>query len=245
MAIGIGNRRFRPGLWPSVVTVALVALACSLGNWQLNRAEEKKALFASFEAAGASDSLVPVDLLKESDPPFTPVTAFGYFDSQHQVLLDAMLNDGHAGYQVLTPLLREGKPAVLVNRGWVPATADRSELPGIDVTGQERRINGFKGHLPEPGMRLGGASSTQAGWPRVALYPTRSELESMLGYPVLDTVVLMNEDETDSFLVAWRPQLLSPDKHLGYAVQWFAIALALIVIYVVVNLRRPEENNDD
>jgi surfeit locus 1 family protein len=245
VAVGMGNRRFRPGLWPSVATVVLVALTCSLGNWQLERAEEKKALFASYEAAGVTDGVVPVDLLKEDGPPFTPITAFGRFDNAHQIFLDAMLNEGHAGYQVITPLLRDGKTAVLVNRGWVPATRDRQELPGVEVTGEQRRINGFKGHLPEPGMRLGDASEAPSGWPRVALYPTRAELENMLGYPVLDTVLLMNASEPDGYLRAWRPQLLSPDKHLGYAAQWFAIALALIVIYVVVNLRRLEEENDD
>ena len=245
MALGIGNRRFRPGLWPSVITAALVALTCGLGNWQLERAEEKQALFASYEAASVTDGVVPVDLLKQASPPFTPITAFGRFDNAHQVFLDAMLNDGHAGYQVLTPLLREGKPAVLVNRGWIPAPRDRRELPAVEVAGEQRRVTGFKGSLPEPGMRLGQASDAPALWPRVSLYPTRAELESMLGYPVLDTVLLMNESEPEGYLRAWRPQLLSPDKHLGYAAQWFAIALALIVIYVVVNLRRPEEENDD
>jgi surfeit locus 1 family protein len=245
VAVRFGNRRFRPGLWPSVATVALVALTCSLGNWQLERAAEKKALFASYEAAGVTDGVVPLDLLKENSPPFTPVTAFGHFDSDHQVFLDAMLNEGHAGYQVLTPLLRDGKTAVLVNRGWVPATGDRQQLPGIEVSGEQRRISGFKGHLPEPGMRLGEAQDAPSAWPRVALYPTRTDLENMLGYPVADTVILMNESESDGYLRAWRPQLLSPDKHLGYAAQWFAIALALIVIYVVVNLRRPEEESDD
>ncbi|MDH3400193.1 MAG: SURF1 family protein [Chromatiales bacterium] len=245
MAVGMGNRRFRPGLWPSVVTLLLVVLTSSLGNWQLERAEEKKALFASYEASGVTDGFVPVDLLKENSPPFTPVTAFGHFDNAHQILLDAMLNEGHAGYQVLTPLLRDGKTAVLVNRGWIPATLDRAELPVVEVTGTQRRVNGFKGRLPEPGMRLGEAPKAPSAWPRVALYPTRAELENMLGYPVLDTVLLMNESESDGYLRTWRPQLLSPDKHLGYAAQWFAIALALIVIYVVVNLRRPEDINDD
>ncbi len=245
MAIGMGNRRFRPGLWPSVVTLLLVVLTGSLGNWQLERAEEKKALFASYEASGVTGGVVPVDLLKEDSPPFTPITAFGRFDNAHQILLDAMLNEGHAGYQVLTPLLRDGKTAVLVNRGWVPATRDRQELPGVEVAGKQRRVNGFKGRLPEPGMRLGETPDAPSAWPRVALYPTRAELETMLGYPVLDTVLLMNESESDGYLRTWRPQLLSPDKHLGYAAQWFAIALALIVIYVVVNLRRPEDKNDD
>lgn len=245
MAVGIGNRRFRPGLWPSVLTAALVVLTCGLGNWQLERAQEKRALFASYDAADVTGGVVPVDLLKEDSPPFAPITAYGRFDSAHQVFLDAMLNDGRAGYQVLTPLLREGKTAVLVNRGWVPATRDRRELPDVEVTVEQRRVNGFKGRLPEPGMRLGEASGALTDWPRVSLYPTRAELEEMLGYPVLDSVLLMNESEPDGYLRSWRPQLLSPDKHLGYAAQWFAIALALIVIYVVVNLRRPEDENDD
>jgi surfeit locus 1 family protein len=57
--------------------------------------------------------------------------------------------------------------------------------------------------------------------------------------------VYLDADEPDGFLRDWRPQLLSPEKHLGYAMQWFAMALALVVIYVVVNLRRPEEGKHD
>ncbi|MCW8847048.1 MAG: SURF1 family protein [Gammaproteobacteria bacterium] len=245
MAIGLGNRRFKPGMWPTLVTLALVALTCSLGNWQLDRAEEKAALYASFEAGDSDQGALPINQLEADSRPFTPVTAYGRLDSRHQLLLDAMMHGGRTGYQVLTPLLRDGEPAVLINRGWIEAESDRGSLPRLEVGEMERRVTGLAGHLPEPAMRLGRADPAASDWPRVTLYPTREQVEEMLGYSVLDTLVYLDADEPDGFLRDWRPQLLSPEKHLGYAMQWFAMALALVVIYVVVNLRRPEEGKHD
>jgi surfeit locus 1 family protein len=245
VAARLGNRQFRPGVWPTLVTLALVTLTCSLGNWQLDRAREKEALYASFEAGNLDQGALPIDRLQADSRPFTPVTAFGRFDSQHQVLLDAMMHEGRTGYQVLTPLLRDGQPAVLVNRGWIEAESNREVLPILDVEALERRVTGLAGRLPEPAMRLSEAGSTESGWPRVALYPTRAQLEKMLGYPVLDTIVFLDANGPDGFLRAWRPQLVSPEKHLGYAMQWFAMAVALLIIYVVVNLRHPEEETHD
>jgi len=245
LAIGLGNRRFKPGMWPTLVTLALVALTCSLGNWQLDRAEEKAALYASFEAGDSDQGALPINQLEADSRPFTPVTAYGRLDSRHQLLLDAMMHGGRTGYQVLTPLLRDGEPAVLINRGWIEAESDRGSLPRLEVGEMERRVTGLAGHLPEPAMRLGRADPAASDWPRVTLYPTREQVEEMLGYSVLDTLVYLDADEPDGFLRDWRPQLLSPEKHLGYAMQWFAMALALVVIYVVVNLRRPEEGKHD
>lgn len=245
MAIGLGNRRFKPGMWPTLVTLALVALTCSLGNWQLDRAEEKAALYASFEAGDSDQGALPINQLEADSRPFTPVTAYGRLDSRHQLLLDAMMHGGRTGYQVLTPLLRDGEPAVLINRGWIEAESDRGSLPRLEVGEMERRVTGLAGHLPEPAMRLGRADPAASDWPRVTLYPTREQVEEMLGYSVLDTLMYLDADEPDGFLRDWRPQLLSPEKHLGYAMQWFAMALALVVIYVVVNLRRPEEGKHD
>ncbi|MCJ7556324.1 MAG: SURF1 family protein [Gammaproteobacteria bacterium] len=245
MAARLGNRRFKPGVWPTLVTLALVTLTCSLGKWQLDRAEEKTALYASFEAGSVGQGVLPIDQLEADSRAFTPVTAYGRFDSRRQVLLDAMMHEGRTGYQVLTPLLRNGEAAVLINRGWIEAASNRDILPALDVAELARRVTGLAGHLPEPAMRLGGTGSAEPDWPRVALYPTREEIEEMLGYPVLDTLMYLDAAEPDGFLRAWRPQLVSPEKHMGYAMQWFAMAMALVIIYVVVNLRRPEEGKHD
>ncbi len=110
-------------------------------------------------------------------------------------------------------MLRNGEAAVLINRGWIEAASNRDILPALDVAELARRVTGLAGHLPEPAMRLGGPGSAESGWPRVALYPTREQVEKMLGYPVLDTLMYLDADEPDGFLRAWRPQLVSPANH--------------------------------
>lgn len=240
----IGNREFRPTFWPSVVTIALFVLTAGLGAWQLQRAGEKRKLFASYEAAQQRQELVSVsDGLLLDYPVFTPLQAEGRFDGGHQILLDAMQHEGRNGYLVLTPLRRADEPALLVNRGWLAADADRNTLPDLSVSGEYRRVRGFLAQLPRPALRLSREPvSGSAPWPRVALYPDREQIEMMLGYPVLDFILLQAPDEADGFLRQWRPQIMPPERHLGYAVQWFGLALALLVIYLAVNLRRPEED---
>lgn len=243
MTLTIGNREFRPTPLPSLLAAVLVALTAGLGAWQLQRAAEKQQLFDQFDAAQQDREGAHVaDGRTAEYPPFTPLQADGRFDSAHQVLLDAMLHEGRAGYQVLTPLLRSDGPAILVNRGWLPADPQRGTLPELAVDTGYRQLRGYLGSLPRPALRLEAPTpSAGADWPRVLLYPRREQLEQMLGYAVLDLVLLQAEDQPDGFLRQWRPQVLPPERHLGYAAQWFGLCLALIVIYLAVNFRRSED----
>jgi surfeit locus 1 family protein len=50
--------------------------------------------------------------------------------------------------------------------------------------------------------------------------------------------LLLSRDAPDGYLREWRPAVMTPEQHLGYAVQWFAMAGALVVLYVVLNVRK-------
>jgi len=240
----IGNREFRPAFWPSVITIALFTLTAGLGAWQLRRAGEKRELFASYDTAQHWQEPVSISEDMALDYPlFTPLQAHGSFDDAHQILLDAMQFEGRNGYLVLTPMRRSDGPALLVNRGWLAADADRKRLPDLSVGSDYRSVKGLLAQLPRPALRLERElEQGSAPWPRVALYPDREQIESMLGYPVLDFILLQSPDEPDGYLRQWRPQIMPPERHLGYAVQWFGLALALLVIYLAVNLRRTEDD---
>lgn len=230
---------FRPRWWATLGTAVLSGVFVSAGLWQLARAAEKQALLATFDAGTVARSMpapaadVDIEALR-----YRSIQAAGRFDAEHQVLLDARTRDGKAGYEVLTPLTSAGT-AVLVNRGWVAASPDRNRLPDVGVGSEPRTVTGLLDRLP----RAAFASSqppvdAAAPWPRRLLFPTAAEIGAVVGYPVADYQLLLGPDEPDGFARDWRPAVMTPGQHVGYAVQWFALATALVVIYVVLNLRK-------
>ena len=230
---------FRPPLWASLGLAAACSLFVAAGFWQLGRADEKRALLASF-ADGFADAVLngPVPDSQMAGLRYRRVRLQGRYDSSRQVLLDNMVAAGQAGYQVLTPLRTE-TGAVLVNRGWVAGDPDRTVLPDIDVSEIPRQIIGQLDRLPLPGIRLEPpAVDASAAWPRRALFPTAAQLTAQIGYPVMDYQVLLAPDAADGFRRDWQPTTMTPDTHLGYAVQWFAFAVVLTALYVFLNLKR-------
>jgi surfeit locus 1 family protein len=233
------TRRFRPPLWATLGTVLVGGVFLSLGFWQLGRSEEKAALFARFDAGAAGNAAaLPDNGVGLEDRRYAVVTASGSYDTAHQVLLDARTRDGRAGYEVLTPLRGAGT-AVLVNRGWVPANPDRRKLPTLEVGSEPRTVTGLLDRLPRAALSAGPLALDPADpWPRVLLYPTADELGEALGYPVRDFQLLLAADQPEGYGRDWRPELLSPAEHVGYAVQWFALAGLLVVLYVALNWRK-------
>jgi surfeit locus 1 family protein len=246
MSLRIGRRVFAPPAWGVLLTGLALAAFVSLGTWQLGRAREKQALTDSF-LAGSRDILDATGRGLGDLPRYQQVRLRGSYDVGRQVLLDNMpSSSGRPGYRVLTPLERsDGLGWVLVDRGWVPLGATRAELPEVGVGAGEREVIGVLDGLPVPGLRVGPAAAPDAtGWPRVMLFPTEADAESALGADVESRIVLLDPGSPDGFERAWRPSLgFGPERHLGYAVQWFAFAVVAVVMFIALNLRRvpPDE----
>ncbi len=230
----LGSRVFAPRLLPTLAMLPLLALLLWLGSWQLERAAEKRVLLAAFAAGAAAPAAVP---LADSTPRYAHVTATGRYLSGRQFLLDNMTRDGVAGYRVLSPLERTDGTLLLVDRGWLPAGPARAVLPDVAVDETSRTVRGRLDELPRAGLRL--AAAAEAGWPRRVGFPTRAQLESALGRPVFAQLLLLDAAEADGYRRDWQPTASGPERNLGYAVQWYALALTLLVLWVVVNLKRP------
>jgi surfeit locus 1 family protein len=249
MSLRIGNRAFAPPAWGLLLTTLALAAFISLGSWQLGRAREKQALADSF-VAGSREILDATGLDFAGLPRYQQVRLHGAYDASRQILLDNMPSSaGRPGYRVLTPLERsDGRGWVLVDRGWVPLGATREDLPDVAVDAGEREVSGILDGLPVPGLRIGPAAAPEASdWPRVMLFPTEADVESALGVEVESRIVLLDPEAPGGFERAWRPALgFGPERHLGYAVQWFAFAIVAVVIFIALNLRRarPDEERD-
>jgi surfeit locus 1 family protein len=238
MTLAIGNRVFAPSVAATAITLLLLIVLLGLGRWQLARMHEKEALFARFEAAGASIrdlALLPVD----EAPLFQRVGTIGAYDTAHQFLLDNLTHEGRVGYQVLTPLVIDAGRTVMVNRGWLPAPPTREELPVIDVPTHERSVTGRLNDLPSAGIALDAPPvPSDTPWPRVVSYPTMAQLEVTLGRPLHPRVLQLDPDQPDGFVREWKPSTFPPERHFGYAVTWFTLAATLLVLYCFAGLRR-------
>lgn len=239
MSIKVGSRIFSPRPFTTLLTIVLIAFLISLGRWQLRRADEKRVLFDSF--AAGTDATLQIDL---GTPPlrrYQHIEASGHYDQSRQVLIDNMVNGERAGYFVITPFALTGGGWVLVNRGWVPLGASRAERPAIPVAGDTRQLRGRADNMPSPGIQMGIKAALAPPYPVVAGFPSRSEIAQLLhesSWASAADLVLLDPGEPDGYVRNWSAPGFPPMRHIAYAVQWFALALTLVVIYFATNLRR-------
>jgi surfeit locus 1 family protein len=246
VSIKIGSRIFAPRPFTTLLTLVLIALLISLGRWQLRRAEEKRVLFDSF--AAGTDATLPIDLGTPPLSRYQHIEASGHYDQARQILIDNMVNAGRAGYFVITPFALTGGGWVLVNRGWVPLGASRAERPAIAVADDARRVRGRADNMPSPGIQMGTKGKLAPPYPVVAAFPTHAEVEQLLGessWTKAADLMLLDPGEPDGYVRQWSAPGFPPIRHIGYAVQWFALALTLLVIYVVTNLRHAAGGGRD
>lgn len=242
--MNVGKWQFTPHLWPTLGAIVLIAAFAWLANWQFHRAGEKRALIEAIQAGATAP---PVDLNAAVGNSqvgriarYRHVALHGRYDSQHQVLASQIMHRSRRGYYVLTPFhLANADAWVIVNRGWLPATGQAVKQAQLAVPDQVRTITGLWTHLPRPGIRLGSDAPMPAGWPKTMLYPTRAQLEAALERPLLAHAVWLSPNAAAGFVRDWQPApRMGPSRHIGYAFQWLALAVTVLVVWIVLNLHR-------
>jgi len=236
----IGSRIFAPRPLTTLITLVVLAGLVYLGRWQLQRAADKQVLFDQFSRG--ADATLTIGAATPPLPRYQHIEAQGHYDGSRQILIDNMTNaDGRAGYFVITPFLLSDGAWLLVNRGWVPLGSSRAVLPDVGVPTGERTLRGRADHLPAAGIQMGQPAELSAPFPAVANFPSAAEIARLLNESTWSRAaeaVLLDADQPDGYVRQWQAPGFPPMRHIAYAVQWFGLALALIIIYIVTNVRR-------
>lgn len=241
--------RFRPGLIPTLVFLLLFPLLLSLGFWQLDRAEEKQTLLEDREARGGLQSL-DLNGLDRMEPHhrYVPAKVRGRYRRGQQWLQDNQVFQGQAGYHVYSLLELEGAAdrALLVNRGWVSVGGDRSRLPDLPLPDEEVLLAGRLDNPASVGITLGELQLNPYKALNVLPYMDLAVIQQAAGVELYPFVLVLDEGQAGSLQLDWTPvQMMGPEKHLGYALQWFSLAFALLIIYLGVNMCRNEKDVTD
>ena len=243
------RRWHRPKLFAIALTVLGTALFIGLGVWQIGRAQQKENLLAAFAAAAreAPRALAPARDAADMQH-FPHVRVAGHFLPERAYLLDEKLHDGQLGVHAIGVFALDGESALLlVDRGWIawnhaPGTAPAVPLAAIEQSDHQLELRGIYAPYPGSGLRIGGdALQRQTSWPKLTLLLDPAAISADLGRPVLPRMLLLDPAPHSAFVREWTPNVMPPVRHLGYAVQWFAFALAALAAFIVIHWRKTEE----
>lgn len=250
--IHLGRFEFRHR-WPLTVTLAiLLPLGLVLGNWQLSRAEQKRAVMALYDAHAAAPAMALLGDESELDRQsmlFRQISVRGQYELDQQILLENQKYKGEPGYLVLTPLKISGSPFhILVNRGWIRQGDDRRFIPDLPGPVDELQLPGRAGDAPSVGLKLGPPGASGPIWPKRLLYVDLDWIAKETGYRFLPYVLNLQEGEADGMIRA-KPSMqlrtaMSPQKHTSYAVQWFSLAGLAMLMYLVLSIKKSEKHSD-
>ncbi|HEY2397219.1 MAG TPA: SURF1 family protein [Rudaea sp.] len=214
-----------------------VALFVRLGIWQLDRAREAQSMLDAFAAAPQS-TLEDFTAVAVNPPAarFPHVRVHGHYIAARTWFRDEQMRSGRLGVEAYGAFAVDGVAAtLLVDRGWVawehaPGTQPPLPAPAAD----EIELTGIYAPFPGNGLRLGGSSlRRQPAGPKLTLAIDHDEIAVDLGTSLLPRVLLLDADPASGFERTRTPALMPPARHQAYAFQWFAFAVAAVVIFVL------------
>lgn len=232
--------------------IVFLPLLISLGSWQLKRAEEKQGLMLLHEQ---QSDLPPGNwkTLLAEPVRYQSLLLGGSFVQDNDWLLDNQINQGQTGYRVFTPFC-QGIQCILVDRGWVEGDVNREKLPAIDRIKGEVMVAGKIDKIsanPAVGENEPLLSSPyrvqqielELIESKMPLEPLGSDInkedheDARKQLLLYDWVLRLDVQQPGSFQVLWKPVILGPEKHFGYAFQWFAMAFALLILLLYTGFK--------
>ena len=222
-----------------LLLLVLIPTFVSLGLWQWRKAEMKTALQMELDTRSHDTAIeMPTVLADTASLRHHRIRLHGTYDAARQVLIDNRLHQEQAGYHVITPLQLAGSDMhVLVNRGWVPAAADHSVLPVVEVPTGNIELTGIATLPASHFFNL--APQPSSGWSPVWQNLDLERFRSAVPYPLQGLIIKLDPTAPGGFVREWPRPDERADRHLSYAFQWFGFALASLGIWAYFLIRKP------
>lgn len=237
---------FHPGWKMTLFTLAFAPLLFWLGQWQLDREVEKSQLQEDYDLRAVAPA-IPIDAIdwEREDLAFLKVSAKGVFEKDRVYLLDNKIHDGNVGYELINPFVTEEGQTILINRGWIPLGASRSELPSISTIEGPVEIQGSI-YVPLDDVFLLSAVEEAAvtKGPKVLQSIQIDTISADLAKKIAPYTVRLLNNSPGLEQANWQAVNMLPEKHRAYAVQWFAMLFALLAMFIYFGFKNPRLNRE-
>ena len=234
----VGKAQFKLSLTWTLLTLALMTFLMSLGFWQLHRAEEKKTWL---KLAQRQALISPVAWYVGMAEPavFQRLVLHGHY-LPYTLLFDNQHSNHQWGYHVLNPLEVAKEEVILVDRGWVLGDRQRSVLPFVNIPKGDLSIQGQAYYPSAKGLVLGEIIEPHGASLAVIERIDTTLISNLLHKKVYPFIIHLDKLAPFGYVRDWPIVSMPPQRHYAYALQWFAMALVLIVIYLALSLKKAE-----
>ena len=225
---------------PAFLIITTLVLLISLGFWQLDRADEKRAIEDQIASANSGDVelVTSVEFLKDKE--YYHVRLQGSYVGDKQFIYDNQIVDQISGYYVLTPfILKDTSKAVLINRGFIPWGGRRDKLANVDIGEKTTEVK-VQISIPVKRMELK-VSETTGDFPVLIQALDLGEMSTIASLDFASVVGLLNPESENGFVRKWEPYTGSIERHIGYAIQWFLMALVLAFIGIRLAIKQRKK----
>lgn len=233
----LGDFAFRPGLWPSLAALFFFGLTLWLGDWQLSRAEYKRSLQAHYDRMQMDGAVRLGDaIVDKQDVLHRTVEVRGSFVPGEEIFIDNRMYKTLAGYHVYSPFAIEGSALhVLVNRGWIGlADGRRDVLPEVRAIPGVVALRGVAVDTASRYFEFKGAQPQGRLWQNLDF----ERYSRQFGRPLQPILVEQTSDTGDGLVRDWPRPDTGMGTHVSYAIQWFGLAAAVMVLWLVLNVKR-------
>jgi len=223
----------------TIVAFFWIFLFLGFGKLAFLRSGQKKILIHTFSSRIKQPPLTAKTLPLKKDYLYYQASVEGWFDNAHTFLLDNKTLHHRIGYEVYTPFKVKGvDQVILVDRGIVPLEARREILPTIPPILETVMITGLL-TLPPRYVALGPmTASTVLNWPLRIEFIEMGLLEKYVSHALFPYVLSLPANHPYGFDNEWQINTLTPEKHTAYAVQWFALAFTLLILFAILNFKQ-------
>ena len=220
-----------------IFAIIFVPITISLGLWQIERANEKKVIISNYDKLLVS---TPIALQKEQPlENWQPIETVGAYQDL-VIYEDNAINSGKAGFKVYHLFQNGDGTFIFVHRGFIERNLIKNNLPSLDTPVGKRNIKGttlfkqnntFVKNIEESDIRIIQEFNTSVLIERFPILKDRYLHPFLFNLDVRDA---------DKFQPIEKPVNMTATKHIGYAIQWFGLCAALIILTIYAYRRKGE-----
>ncbi len=233
------NLRFTPSWLTIIATTLFMTLFIRLGYWQMQRAAEKRSMIQAEHIQATKD---PVLWNAQQRPPnqYQRIKLIGHFLS-NVFLLDNQHQQHQFGYDVLSPLLLTDGSILLVDRGWLLGDSTRLRFPKVHTPKEFVYPQGSVYFPSKNNWLLGSNVEIKNKYLAIIENIDTQLISQILQKKVYPFIMRLDKQAENGFVREWPIVSMPAERHLAYAFQWLAMAFAILILFIALNLKRANE----